>query len=196
MDNAGVSFHKLSNSCWKDEFPYTPEVQFRIAWSNEEIFVQFNVKEEYIRAFYTQDSGSSPYKDSCVEFFMIPPGSDSYYNLEMNCIGFGTFACGPDRFHRTRFGAEKLSEIRRNSSLGNKGFETKSGCFEWKLLLGIPLSVYDIKSAGELKNREVKANFYKCGDELPQKHYLTWNAVLKEKPDFHTPEFFGTLLFE
>ncbi len=196
MDNAGVSFHKLSNNCWKDEYPYTPDVIFRVAWSVEEIFIQFVVKEEHIRAIYTQDAGSSPYKDSCVEFFMIPPASDSYYNLEMNCIGFGTFACGPDRLHRTRFGADILSKIRRLSSLGNEGFDTKSGCYEWKISIAIPLELYGIKNHNQLKNKEVRANFYKCGDELPHKHYLSWSAILKDKPDFHTPYFFGTLLFE
>lgn len=196
MDVAGVSFQKLSNNCWKDEFPYTPDAEFRIAWSVEEIFIQFVIREAYIKATYTQDLGSSPYKDSCVEFFMIPPGSDCYYNLEMNCIGFGTFACGPDRSHRTRFGADTLSKIRRTSSLGNEGFETKTGSFEWKLTIAIPLDLYGINSYKELNNKEIKANFYKCGDELPQKHYLSWSPIIKDKPDFHSPDFFGTLLFE
>ena len=196
MDNAGVSFHNLSNNCWKEEFPYTPVVDFRIAWSIEEIYLQFAVKEEHIKAFYTQDSGSSPYKDSCVEFFIIPPGSDCYYNLEMNCIGFGTFACGPDRSQRTRFGADILSKIRRFSTLGSEGFETKTGFFEWKISIAIPLELYGIMNHKDLNNREVKANFYKCGDELPEKHYISWTPIKKEKPDFHTPDFFGTLFFE
>ncbi len=196
MDSAGVAFCNLSNNNWDREFPYSPDVKFRIAWSSEEIFIQFIVKEEHIRAVYTQDSGSLPYKDSCVEFFMIPPGSDNYYNLEMNCIGIGTFACGPERNERTRFGADVLSKIRRISSLGSEAIELKSGGIEWKLTIAVPLILYGIQSYHLLLNKEVRANFYKCGDELPMKHYLSWSAVKSEKPDFHTPQFFGRLLFK
>ncbi len=42
----------------------------------------------------------------------------------------------------------------------------------------------------------LKANFYKCGDELQTPHFLSWNPIEIEKPDFHRPDFFGTLRFE
>ena len=41
----------------------------------------------------------------------------------------------------------------------------------------------------------LKANFYKCGDKLSVPHYLSWNPVTTEKPDFHRPEYFGLLEF-
>ena len=44
--------------------------------------------------------------------------------------------------------------------------------------------------------KEIRANFYKCGDELDKPHYLSWNPINLEKPNFHCPEFFGTLFFE
>ena len=42
----------------------------------------------------------------------------------------------------------------------------------------------------------IKANFYKCGDDMPQKHYLSWHPIRIEKPNFHRPDHFGTLIFE
>ena len=39
-----------------------------------------------------------------------------------------------------------------------------------------------------------KANFYKCGDETLHPHFGCWNPVVAEEPNFHLPEFFGTLL--
>lgn len=39
-------------------------------------------------------------------------------------------------------------------------------------------------------------NFYKCGDDLPKPHYLCWNPIKSETPDFHLPEFFGNAIFE
>ena len=47
-----------------------------------------------------------------------------------------------------------------------------------------------------LDGKEIKANFYKCGDELQTPHFLSWNPIQIEQPDFHRPDFFGTLEFE
>lgn len=208
MDSISVPFHKIDNTNWPG-FNYKPEVVFRIAYSKEEIYIQYRVKEKYIRAFYTEDQGSAPYKDSCVEFFIIPSETDTiYYNLELNCIGVGTFAGGPNRKERTRFGAHVTSKIRRASTLakedslgkdggmGKEGFETKEGDFEWSLTVALPIELFSLNEITPLSGRSVKANFYKCGDDLPEPHYLSWNQVGTEKPNFHTPEFFGTLYFE
>jgi len=39
------------------------------------------------------------------------------------------------------------------------------------------------------QGRLFKANFYKCGDELPLPHYLSWNPIYTETPDFYRPDF-------
>ena len=41
---------------------------------------------------------------------------------------------------------------------------------------------------------EFKGNFYKCGDETEIEHYLMWNRVETEKPDYHRPEYFGKFI--
>jgi hypothetical protein len=71
------------------------------------------------------------------------------------------------------------------------------GCddFVWNMSLIIPFKAFfkhDIKSFEGIK---AKGNFYKCGDKLPQPHFLSWNPVRVPKPDFHRPEFFGELNF-
>ena len=43
---------------------------------------------------------------------------------------------------------------------------------------------------------EIIANFYKCGDKLQTPHFLSWNPIDLEKPNFHCPEFFGMLRFK
>ena len=195
LDSCSVPFHSIDCLNWK-AYPYKPDVQFRIAWSNEEIYLQYRVKERYIRAKFTEDTGSQPYKDSCVEFFMIPAGDSIYYNLEMNCIGTCTFAGGAKRTERTRFGNDVTSQVRRSSSLGKDGFDTKDGEFEWTITMAIPISIYSLSKFDSLGGRSVKANFYKCGDELPEPHYLSWNPINLEKPNFHTPDFFRDIYFE
>ena len=39
----------------------------------------------------------------------------------------------------------------------------------------------------------LKANFYKCGDLTAHTHFLSWSPIDAPKPDFHRPDFFGTL---
>ena len=40
-----------------------------------------------------------------------------------------------------------------------------------------------------------RANLYQCGDETSHPRWLTWSRVDLPSPDFHRPEFFGTLVF-
>jgi len=195
LDSCNIKFNKIDCVNWTD-YPYKPDVKFRIAWSVDEIYLQYVVREKYVRAHFIDDTGAQPYKDSAVEFFMIPGNDSIYYNLELNCIGVGTFAGGALRTDRTRFGKNVTEQIRRSSSLGKSGFDTQTGDFEWKITIAIPLSIYSLSDVPPLAGRIVKANFYKCGDELPEKCYLSWNPIVLEKPNFHSPQFFGELLFE
>ena len=39
----------------------------------------------------------------------------------------------------------------------------------------------------------VKGNVYKCGDETPIEHYMSYFEVKCENPDFHRPEYFGKI---
>jgi hypothetical protein len=46
------------------------------------------------------------------------------------------------------------------------------------------------------KGLKAKANFFKCGDETLEPHFVTWNPVKTTSPDYYRPEFFGEVLFE
>lgn len=184
---------KIDHANWKD-FPYKPEVSFKIAHSGTEIYLQYQVKEKYIRAIHKHDN-ESVWTDSCVEFFFSPAG-DSYYNLEFNCIGTTLAGFGKGRHDRVRAGLEITSEIERNSSLGNDTMRSREGDFTWHLTLIIPLNVFYNHPMETLSGLTARANFYKCGDEVKEPHYLSWKPIHSEKPDFHLPEFFGELYFE
>jgi hypothetical protein len=191
-----IPFNNIDIINWTN-YSYKPDVKFRIAHSEDEIYLQYKVKEKYIRAYYSKDEGSAPYKDSCIEFFIIPCPDDSiYYNLELNCIGVGTFGGGSERKNRTRFGGEVLEQIRRESTLGNLGFDTKKGNFNWQITIAIPKKLFSLSNIGDLSGKCVSANFYKCGDDLPERHYVSWNRINTDKPNFHTPNFFGTICFD
>ena len=185
--------HSISNLNWK-EFSYKPEVKFRIAHVNNEIWLKYYVKEKHVKAVETRTNGDV-YKDTCVEFFVAPEGKN-YYNFEISCIGTIHLAYGPGRNGRKFVDPDTIAKIERVSTLGDQPFEEKTGNFEWEIMIRIPIEVMsysDLKSLGGLK---AMANFYKCGDETSIPHYVTWNPIKTEEPDYHRPEFFGKIFFE
>ena len=198
FDQAGIAWNAIDCINWP-EYSYKPFAEFRIMHSETEIYLQFHVREEGLRATFDYDAGSQPYKDDCVEFFMIPSDRDtSYFNLEMNCIGHGTFHYGPNRNERHRCGDEIVSQIRRVSTLGSAAFGTRTGEQEWTLTIAIPKRLYaqaDLNLTS-FSGRTVRANFYKCGDDTAVPHFLSWNPIGFPRPNFHTPEWFGELYFE
>ncbi|NNE76359.1 MAG: hypothetical protein HKN31_04725 [Pricia sp.] len=179
-----------------DTFSYRPKVQFRMAHSNNAIWLKFYVTEDYILAQRTE-TNSATHRDSCVEFFFDPQGDGNYYNFEFNCIGTIHLAYGPDRHERSFIDPERIeNEIKVSSTLGNSPFEEKGGGHSWEMTLVIPAKMLAHDEAISLKGLNAKANFYKCGDDTSAKHYLSWNPIGTERPDFHQPSFFGNLMFE
>lgn len=192
-----IVYHKIENVNWK-EFPDKPLVEFAIAYNEEYVFVKYKVEENSIRAFYTEDKECKPFEDSCVEFFVsFDENKEFYYNIESNCIGALQFKSGTiDFVNRTRYGDEVTSLIKRFSTLPLTQIEVQEGEFKWELIMAIPLKVLGIEDGKSLKGKTAYANFYKCGDKLPQAHYISWNPIKTEKPSFHQPKFFGEIVFD
>jgi hypothetical protein len=178
---------------WK-KFTYQPKVNFRIAHIQNEIWLKFEVNEKYILAQETHVNGAV-HKDSCVEFFVSLDGLN-YYNLEVNCIGTVHLAYGPGRGNRKFVAPEIIKKIEIESSLGNQPFGEKTGNFEWEMTMCIPAECFAFNKIKSLNGLKATANFYKCGDSTSEPHYLTWNPVNTENPDYHRPEFFGKIYFE
>jgi hypothetical protein len=185
--------HPISVVNWKS-YPYSPEVSFRIAHTGSHIILKFNVREKAVRAAETRINGEV-YKDSCVEFFVSVDGKH-YYNFEFSCIGTPHVAYGEGRHNRQYLPEEVIRQITIASSLGDQPFETKTGDFAWELTAIIPVTTFIHNPEIRLKQLMATANFYKCGDELPEPHFVTWNPVGTEQPDYHRPEYFGKLIFE
>ena len=175
-------------------FEYKPKLNFRIGHTGKEIWLKFDVTEKYILAQETRTNGNV-YKDSCVEFFISVDGKN-YYNFEFNCIGTVHLAYGPGRNNRKFVNPEIIKKIEIQSTLGNKPFEEKTGNFEWEMMIRIPVESFAFDQIKTLNGLKATANFYKCGDETSKPHFVTWNPVGTENPDYHRPEFFGKVLFE
>lgn len=194
FDAAGLTYQTVGCVNWST-YPYRPEVKFRIAHTDEAVLLHFKVTEQSVRAKYGEDNGAV-WTDSCVEFFAIPAGDGIYYNIECNCIGTVLVGAGPVRNGREHAPQSVTALIDRWASLGRIPFEERLGETEWEVALVIPYAVFFKHQLSTLDGSEVKANFYKCGDELQTPHFLSWNPIPIENPDFHRPDFFGTLSFE
>lgn len=178
---------------WKD-YNYKPEVTFSIAYSDHEIFLKYYITENYFKAEKTE-TNQMVCEDSCVEFFVSPEDDGIYYNLEFNGIGTCLLGIGTGRANSTLANPEIISKIRRLTSAGEKPVKEKVGEFGWTITIAIPFEVFFQHKVKELKGKTFRANFYKCGDMLTVPHYVTWNPVGTEKPDYHQPKYFGLLKF-
>jgi hypothetical protein len=199
MEEISASLDKLSpklpiNIINWIRYSYKPEVSASVEYSNHEIFIKYYVSEKYFKAEMTE-TNQRVFEDSCVEFFVSPEGDGIYYNLEFNAIGTCLMGSGTSRENSTLVRPEIVSKIRRLTSMGNSPVNEKTGGISWTITLAIPFEVLFHHSIRDLKGKTFRANFYKCGDKLTQPHYLTWNPVDTEKPDFHQPSYFGLLRF-
>ncbi len=199
LDEVSVALDKQNDKLqintlnWKG-YEYKPDVKLTIAYGEKEIFLKYYVTEDYFKAEKTE-SNQMVCEDSCVEFFVSPENDGIYYNLEFNGIGTILLGTGTGRADSKRADPAVISRIRRKSSVGDKPVKEKKGKFEWTITIAIPVDVFFHHKIGDLKGKTFMANFYKCGDMLSVPHYVTWNPVGTENPDYHQPEYFGMLKF-
>ena len=124
--------------------------------------------------------------ETCVEMFIGNADNTRYWNFEFNPAGVCNASNRKERkVDVVRLNTEQLQSIQR--------FPVQLCAAHWSLLVGIPLSLIELDLTHE---RVRRANFYKCGDKTPMKHYASWNPIDAPAPAFHLPEFFGEIQFE
>ena len=175
---------------WPESYPYCPEVTAYLAHTEDRLLVRFEVTEDNVKAVTTEANGPV-WEDSCCEFFVKVPDSEYYYNFETNCIGTGLAAKRKSRSDFRHFGPEEMAKVTRRSSLPCKPVNIKTPS-SWSLELEIPFEVLGCSTCPE----RLLANIYKCGDKTDKPHFISWNKVGTEKPDFHRPEYFGELILK
>jgi len=181
--------HFINIAPWPD-YSYLPKVSFAVIHSNTAICLKYFVDESYVQAHYHQVN-DPVYNDSCVEFFIGFDDVGRYYNLEFNCLGTALVGYGKSN-DRDYLEKDIIENVSRYTSL-QPGF--KEGALQWQLTLMIPVTVFCFDKISTLQGSKARANFFKCGDQLPQKHYCAWNKVHSSKCNFHLPEYFGSMEF-
>lgn len=185
--------NKIDHQPWP-EFKTHVHANFSIAHSNEAVLLKYKVTEESLKVS-TFETNGKVHKDNCVEFFISFGTDKAYYNIEMNCIGIGLIAYGKGRLNRKFLPKQLVEKIKTYIKIKTLP-EDKLVNYSWEITLIIPISVFAQSDLQTLKNETGNGNFFKCGDDLPQPHFLSWNKIEAGKPDFHLPEFFGALTFE
>lgn len=187
-----AEFQNIDCVNWPHLYSYKPVTSFSIAYTHRYIYINYYVQGNYLLAINSRDNGPV-FEDSCVEFFVQIPGDKEYYNFEFNCIGTALAAKRESRDVFRYFDTEQMKTIKRFSPLGSRPFQEMQGMFSWELLVAIPFDLLGLD--GENLPEKLNVNFYKCADASSLPHYLTWNKVETEMPDFHRPEYFGELFF-
>ena len=185
---------KVDKVNWPDAFPEKPEVTVEVSNDQEWLFLKWHVKGEQLRAVTTEDQGAV-WEDSCVEFFCQVPGEDTYCNFECNCIGA---MVGSRRKGRAEdvvpFSPDEMGRIERKCTYPREAFEEKDGMFEWEVEERIPLDlIFQRSTTNDERPITLRCNFYKCADKTKRPHFLSWQPIDLPKPDFHCPQFFGTI---
>lgn len=149
-----------------------------------DLLVLFEVAEPEIKADCT-DFNQRVCNDSCVELFLQNPQmGEEYVNFEFSASGYCLAGRGKGRENRVLYPAGLLSELEIKVSRTDEG---------WRLYACIPLEKFALAVQNQSMPLVLRGNLYKCGDGLAHPHYLSWTGIESPAPDFHRPEFFGSM---
>ena len=192
----------LEVACFRPESSaHRPQTQGKLLYDKERIYGIFRVADRYVRCVHSVFQ-SEVYKDSCVEFFVQPPGAKGYFNFEFNCGGalLASYVTDPTKVagRVSRFVALSKDDdilIQRYTSLPSLVEPEITESIIWFLEFSLPFAVLE-KYAGlreETKGGIWQANFYKCGNDTSHPHWAAWSAV--SELNFHLPQCFGNIIF-
>lgn len=179
---------------WAKDYPYHPLTVFSTAHSDEYLYIDFFVRANYLRAVNYLNN-SPVYEDSCIEVFLQPENAmGTYYNFEFNCIGTINASRRISRDNSAHLTDAELDSVKRHASCGNRPFQEVEGLFTWNVVIAIPLQLIGLNYTGSPIT--LRGNFYKCASATSQPHFLSWSPIDTPQPDFHRPEFFGTIILD
>lgn len=182
-----------------DKPRFTPEVQAKMMYDDSSLYVIFKVNDRYVRSVVTEINGPV-YEEPAVEFFFSPDPAfpDRYFNLEINCIGtplmhYNDFSTK----QRNPLDIEDTKKVEIAHSLQEVVDTEITEPVTWTVEYRIPIEILKKYSKIILPKpgAEWKANFYKIAEKGTNVHFLTWSPVGNPTPNFHLPQFFGTIIF-
>lgn len=179
---------------WPNEFPKSLPVTVHVAHDDEKIYLYYQIEGEELRVINTHDF-MSVWEDSCVEFFVQRKGEKLYRNFEINAHGVLLASKRESKDSAEQLSIELMSSIERFTTI-NHVYRGRVQVSDWTLYAEIPKEAIGFSANEELSQQTIGANFYKCGDETKEPHFISWNPIDTPQPNFHVPQFFGELIFE
>lgn len=179
---------------------FLPTTFAKLLYDEDHIYGIFLVKDKFVHC-QVQEVNGHVSGDSCVEFFFSPDESKPmfYFNLEINCGGVPLmqYVTVP-RKEYCFLDESDISKVEIAHSLPKKVFSEIEEDITWTIEFKLPLKILAQNAAISHPRSGIKwnANFYKTAGTTSNPHYLTWSQVDNPKPDFHLPQFFGTLVFK
>ena len=159
-------------------------VTAQLLYSEKGLHVRMETDEKPLRITQTEQN-AAVCEDSCMEFFFKGnKDSDKYFNFEFNAMG--TMYLG---FRTGRYDNEPPTEDAKYF-----GVQSTITPEKWVLFYTVPFEFIE-KYYGSY-TKEMLGNFYKCGDKTVKKHLQSYYPMKTEKPDFHRPEYFGSIVLE
>ncbi len=171
----------------------------KITYDPGNLYVIFRVKDRHVRCI-TQEINGPVWEDACVEFFFAPDAAapQKYFNVEVNC-------CGVPLMHFNEVAGENIAPLAETDIRQIEIAHSLSGKIDpeipddvtWTVEYRIPLAMIENYSRVTPPGPGIswRGNFYKIAENSSNPHYLTWSVVDNEVPNFHLPQFFGTLIF-
>lgn len=163
-------------------------MEARLCHDGQKLYVQLRAQEENIRAEH-QSLLCRVCEDSCMEFFFCPIADDlRYFNFEIN----------PNAAMYIGIGHGKADLVRLLPH--PEQFETRTERIPggWQAEYVIPadfVRLFFPEFALE-SGRHIRANLYKCGEKTLQPHYISWNEIDSDVPNFHRPQAFGEMILD
>ena len=184
-DWSTVPVMQIDKVLWTDDTGI--RAQGQLCCDGSYLYVHLSASEKNIRAENTEPL-SPVYEDSCLEFFFRIGESENYFNFEINPNGCLCCQYGPSKADRVTLFREDAADY-----FGIRSGRTSGG---WEVWYRIPLDFIRLFLPGARFEGEWRANLYKCGNKTVHKHYLSWMPISLAAPNFHCPEYFGTIVFE
>jgi hypothetical protein len=179
---------------------FQPVVEAKMMYNDSNVFVIFRVKDRFVQSTVQEYNGQVS-ENSCVEFFFSPDTSHPlrYFNLEVNAGGTPLiFYISKPWNDFVKLSNDDISKIEIAHSLPKKVDPEITEPITWTIECRVPLDV--LRKYGSVTKPgpgiEWKGNFYKTGSKTSNPNYMTWSFVDNPTPNFHLPQYFGTLKFQ
>lgn len=190
---ADITIGKINVFNWESFKGYDPEAYFQLAHDKNNIYLRMTAQNDYIKST-KKNINDIVCGDSCMEAFISPPeNTDIYFNFEFNSDGVLHLGFGEGRKNRTIIDPELIKKYitimvdKDNIPEGQRGF--------WRITAIVNKALFEVVQGKPFVDGAGRGSFYKCGDKVVN-HFISWNKIDTDHPDFHTTEYFGNIIFE